>query len=216
MSRTRGKAQSPVPVIGITGGAGSGKSAVAQIFRQRGARVVDADRLGHRLLRRGSRCYVKIVKAFGPGILGRRGTIDRRRLGDLVFSGSRKWRRLNRIVHPELVRQVKTRISRLKRSGDGPVVVDAALLADWGLHRGMDWTIVVEAPVGIRLKRLEGKGVSRTKARGIMAAQMTAGRLRRLAGEVIDNAGTRSALKRRAGAAWSRIAKMVAKKPAML
>jgi dephospho-CoA kinase len=192
-------------VIGLTGGAGSGKSQVAEIFRQNGARVVEADRLGHRLLRRGSQYYSKIVKAFGPGILGRRGTVDRRRLGDLVFSGSRKRTRLNRIVHPELVRQIRARIAGNKRTGSRPVVVDAALLVDWGLHGEMDHLIVVDAPAGLRLKRLEAKGVSRQKAKGIMAAQMPAGRLKRLADIVIDNSGTKNDLRRKAAAVWRKI-----------
>lgn len=215
MPRTRGKAHSTVPVIGITGGAGSGKSEVAAVFRALGARVVDADGIGHRLLRRGSLCYAKIVKAFGPGILGRRGTVDRGRLGDLVFSDSRKRRRLNRIVHPELVRQVKTRISRLKRTGDGPVVVDAALLADWGLHRELDRLVVVDAPARVRLERLVSKGVPPKKARGMMSAQLPARRLRRLADVVIDNSGTRAVLERRAAAAWRRMAKKVANRTGM-
>lgn len=193
------------PVIGLTGGAGAGKSRVAELFRRRGARIIDADRLGHRLLRRTSPCYEKIVKTFGRGILGKNGVVDRRRLGGLVFSDPKKRARLDRIVHPLLVRDIKRRISMLRRRRGGPVVVDAALLADWGLHRRVDRVVVVAAPAGLRLRRLEAKGVPRERAKGIMAAQMPAGKLKRLADVVIDNSGTIGRLERSAGAAWGRI-----------
>lgn len=194
------------PVIGLTGGAGSGKSRVAAMLRRRGARVVDADRLGHRLLRRTSPCYNKIVKNFGRGILGKGGAIDRGRLGELVFSVPGKRRTLNRIVHPALVRTVRQRISKLSKAGAKPIVLDAALLADWGLHREMDRVVMVDAPVRLRLRRLEAKGVPRERAKGIMAAQMPSARLKRLADEVIENSGTVALLEKRAGAAWCRMA----------
>jgi dephospho-CoA kinase len=194
------------PVIGLTGGAGSGKSRVAAMLRRRGARVVDADRLGHRLLRRTSPCYNKIVKNFGRGILGKGGAIDRGRLGELVFSVPGKRRTLNCIVHPALVRTVRQRISKLSKAGAKPIVLDAALLADWGLHREMDRVVMVDAPVRLRLRRLEAKGVPRERAKGIMAAQMPSARLKRLADEVIENSGTVALLEKRAGAAWCRMA----------
>ncbi len=199
------------PVIGLTGGAGSGKSLVAAMFRRRGARVIEADRLGHRLLWRSSPCYKKIVKSFGRGILGRSGAIDRVRLGKLVFADGRSRERLNRIVHPALVREIRTRVSKLRGQGGGPVVVDAALLADWGLHREMDRVVVVDAPARLRLKRLEAKGVPRERARGIMAAQLPSARLKRLADEVIDNSGAIGRLERRTRAAWDRLMPSITK-----
>lgn len=202
-------------VIGLTGCAGAGKSSAASVFRSLGARVVDADRIGHRLLRRSSPCYSKIVKTFGPGILDRRGEVVRSKLGDLVFADARQRRRLNRIVHPELVHKVKSEIDKLKSKWGGPVVVDAALLVDWGLHRRTDKLVVVKAPAGIRLKRLTAKGMDPRKAKGLMAAQMPSGKLTKLADVVIDNSGTRQQLRRRAAAAWAHLGLKVEKRPGM-
>lgn len=193
-------------MAGIAGGAGSGKSEVAGLFRRWGGRVVDADRIGHHLLRRGSPCYKKIVRKFGNIVINGNGAVDRRRLGELVFSDPRRRRELDSIVRPDLVRRVKQEITRLKRAGGGPIVLDAALLVDWGLHREMDRTIVVEAPAGARLARLARKGVPVERALGMMAAQTPSGLLRRAADEVIDNSGTRAELRRKARAAWGRLA----------
>ncbi len=211
MRAAKGAARGSAPVIGVTGGAGSGKSLVAGLFRERGARLVDADRMGHRLLRRGSSCYKKIEKTFGPGILKRTGAVDRGKLGALVFSEPGKMGRLNAIVHPELVRNIRRQISKLKRQGGGPIVLDAALIVDWGLQRELDALVAVEAPAKARLERLARKGVPRERARGIMASQLPSRKLRREADEVIVNTGTIYALRRRAAAAWERIAAKVAK-----
>ena len=200
------------PVIGLTGGAGSGKSAVAALFRRRGARVVDADRLGHRLLRRGSPCHEKIVATFGEGVRSRGGAVDRGKLGALVFGDKRELAKLNSIVHPELLKNIKRQISRFRKTKSGPVVVEAALLVDWGLHREMDRTIVVEAPLRLRLERLAKRGVPLARARAVIASQLPAGRLRRAADEVLDNSGTPAELGRAAARAWSRIEKMVEKR----
>lgn len=200
------------PIIGVTGGAGAGKSRVADAFRRRGARVIDADRMGHRLLWRNSPCYKKIVKDFGRGIMGKNDAIDRGRLGEMVFSDPGKRRRLNRIVHPELVSRIRGRISKLSKSGTKPIVIDAALLADWGLHCDMDRVVVVNAPAGLRQRRLEAKGVPRERARGIMSSQMPPARLRGLADELIENSGTVAQLEHKAGAAWSRLMKSLGKK----
>lgn len=177
--------------------------------------MVDADRIGHRLLRRGSPCYSKIVKYFGMGVVARGGEIDREKLGDLVFADVRQRKRLNRIVHPELVRAIKAQIDKLIKVKKSPVVVDAALLADWGLHRLMDRVVVVKAPKDIRLKRLIAKGVAQKKAKGMLASQRPERELERLADLVIDNSGTRRQLRMGASAVWMGLGLKVEKRRRM-
>ncbi len=205
--RKKNRARHRPPVIGLTGLAGSGKSTVASWFRKWGAQVVEADKLGHRLLAQNSPCYRSLVECFGNKILNKSRAIDRRRLGELVFGDRRQLRRLNRLVHPELRRRLQVRIAGLVRENRGPVVLDAALILDWGLDREMDILIVVTAPVRDRLLRLRRKGYSLDQARAIVGSQMAPSRLVSRADIIIDNAGDISSLRRQAEAAWRIIAK---------
>ncbi|MFA6321801.1 MAG: dephospho-CoA kinase, partial [Candidatus Omnitrophota bacterium] len=94
-------------VIGITGSFGTGKSFVASVFRSLGAKVVDADRMAHEVIRKGTPEYRRIVKGFGKNILTGRGEIDREKLGEVVFSDVALLRKLTGIVHPEVIRKIR-------------------------------------------------------------------------------------------------------------
>lgn len=194
-------------LIGLTGGAGSGKSTVAQIFRSWGAAVIDADRIGHALLLPGSPCHGEVVREFGGGILYGNGRIDRRALGQAVFSDARRMRRLNAIVHPHLLAEIAYEVLKLRRGTfRGLAVVDAALIVQWNLQKKLDCLIVVDAPVKARFERLKAKGIPADRARQIMASQLPAGRLRKEADIVIVNNGGLAELKRQAKTVWERIA----------
>jgi len=194
--------KNPTLVVGITGGAGSGKTTVAGLFRKWGAAVIDADAIGHSLLAQDSPCYGQIIKAFGEGILHRNRRIDRRALGALVFGDRRRMGTLNRIVHPHLVRIIKEQIAHYKKHQGGLVAVDAALIVQWGLQRQLDRLIVVEAPAEVRLCRLAGKGLPAGRARQIMDSQLPDARLRREADVVIVNDGGLDDLRRKAVQTW--------------
>lgn len=196
-------------LIGLTGGAGSGKSTVAQIFKSWGAGVIDADRIGHALLLPGSPCHDEVVREFGGGIRYANGRIDRRALGALVFADARRMRRLDDIVHPHLLAEIAFQALKLKRAGGVPLaVVDAALIVQWNLQRKLDALIVVDAPERTRLARLAAKGIPPERAKRIIASQLPAARLRHAADIVIDNGGGLAGLRRQAKAAWERIAAM--------
>jgi dephospho-CoA kinase len=174
-------------VIGLTGGAGVGKSAAAEIFRQLGAKVVDADRIGHELVKPGSACFSKIVKAFGKSIL-KSGRIDRRTLGHIVFNDKKELARLNRIVHPYILRKIKDEILKINNENyRGIVVIDAALLVQWGWHKKVDCVVVVTAPLKQRLQRLTDKGRPLSEARRIIALQLGEEVFKNAADFVIEN-----------------------------
>jgi len=194
-----------IKLIGLTGGAGSGKSTVASVFEKLGAIVIDADKIGHRLLDEGAPCFDKILKTFGDGILNGQNAIDRQRLGDMVFSDPAKMSKLNRIVHPVMLREIRKQIGLCRTDHPGsPVVVDAALIVQWGLERNFDRLIMVDSPKKVRLIRMLDRGVPENKALQIIASQMPISRLKEKADIIIQNNGSIRQLEKRALAVWKR------------
>ncbi|MBU0615586.1 MAG: dephospho-CoA kinase [Nanoarchaeota archaeon] len=147
-------------IIGVTGTFGSGKSLVAGSI---GFNVIDVDRIGHKVLE------IKkdeLAQAFGKEILVK-GKVSRRRLGRIVFSNSIKLKKLNSIVHPQLILEVK------QKAKDN-CVIDAALLCQLGLDKLCDKTILVKANKKIQIERLLNKGYSKTQIENVIAEQETA------------------------------------------
>jgi dephospho-CoA kinase len=191
------KVKTKMITAGLTGGAGSGKSTAAKYFRELGARVIDADRIGHDLLKPGSPCHDSVIKAFGPGIVAK-GRINRKLLGKIVFGSKRGLEKLNRIVHPHLLKEIKNKISKIKNGGfKGLLIIDAALIVPWGLQKQLDLLIVVDSPAKTRLERLTAKGISLSQARRIMASQLPVLKLKREADIIILNNGSLSGLKKK-------------------
>ncbi len=175
-------------IIGLTGGVGTGKSTVAAMLRRSGACVLDADRIGHRLISRGTPAYRRIVRTFGTGILGRGGAIDRRKLGRLVFKEKRLRKALEAILHPAIIRAIRDDAARC---GKRLVVVDAPLLFETGLQKDVDLTVVVTASRGTQIRRCAARtGLSREEILSRMAAQMPLERKVRSADFIIDNNGS--------------------------
>lgn len=141
-------------LIGLTGTFGSGKSTVAKLFRTWGARVMDADRLGHEALRKNTDSYRKIVREFGTGILDRRSQVDRKKLASVVFSNTSKRRRLERIIHPYVFSQIRKKLKRIHR---GIVVIEVPLLFETGFSRHVDRTVTVWALKSVLIQRLRSK-----------------------------------------------------------
>ncbi|MDE0222230.1 MAG: dephospho-CoA kinase [Spirochaetaceae bacterium] len=157
-------------VVGVAGKLGSGKSSVAGFLADAGWRVIDVDLLGHRAL---ATERDRIVDAFGRGVLDSEGRIDRRRLGPLVFANADARRRLDVIVHPVMVRSVKTLVA----ADPGPIAIDAALLNPMGLDALCDLVLWVHAPLLLRLYRAL---VVDRKPRATVLGAMWAQRGRRL------------------------------------
>lgn len=140
-------------MIGLTGPTGSGKSTAAAVFKRLGCAVIDADRLA-RLAVKDQACLDQLVREFGRGILLPDGTLDRKTLASLAFSGPEKTKRLNRILHPVIIEESVRRIHEAMGTEAKAIVMDAALLFESGADRLCDTTIAVTAPPEIRLHRI--------------------------------------------------------------
>ncbi len=194
-------------IVGLTGGIASGKSLVAKVFKDLGAHLIDADKIVHDLLEPGQRAWEEVVKYFGATIVLPNRTIDRRKLGEIVFSdpGKREW--LNRCLHPRVFEVYTTLVRHLgERQPDAIVVFDAALLIETGFHKKMDKVVVVYAEEEQQLKRLmERERFTRDQAMSRIRSQMPLGEKRRHADYIIDNTGAREDTERQANRVFSEL-----------
>ena len=177
--------------FGLTGGVASGKTTVAGLFAALGARIIDADRIGHELLRAPQPTYREIVQRFGFEILDREGEIDRKRLGALVFVDPLKLQALNAVLHPRILERID-RLAESFRLQDphAIVLVDAALIYEANLTGSFAKIIVTQCRPEQQLERLMARaGLSVEEAQRRIAAQMPAEEKRRRADYVIDCSG---------------------------
>lgn len=159
--------------VGLTGGIAAGKSRVLKRLGASSFRTIDLDRVAHDVMSPGGAAYADVVDAFGPSILAGDGTIDRKRLGGVVFADEAQRRKLNRLVHPR-VREAESALVAAVESQKGTVVVtDAALLVETGVHLRFDRLIVVHCSPAEQLRRLmERDGIDERSARARIDAQM--------------------------------------------
>jgi dephospho-CoA kinase len=175
-------------ILGLTGSFGSGKSTVAAIFKSFGACVIDADKIAHRLISPGSKVYKKIINVFDRGILKANKDVDRRKLGGAVFGNKHLLKKLNSIMHPEIIRVIK---QKMKASSEDVIVLDAPLLIEAGLDKIVDKLIVVTITREKQVKRVCKKtGLTRPDILRRIKAQIPLREKVRAADFVIDNSGT--------------------------
>jgi dephospho-CoA kinase len=180
-------------VVGLTGGIGSGKTAVADAFAALGVEIVDTDALAHRLSAPGQPGFQAIRRAFGDGVLTAEGDLDRARLRNLVFADAEARARLETALHP----LIRAEAERLMRSWCGPygIVVVPLLLERGGLRSIVDRVLVVDCPEEEQVRRVAARsGLAAEEVRAIMATQLD--RSQRLAGadDVLDNSGAPDAI----------------------
>jgi len=193
--------------IGLTGNLGAGKTTVAGIFQKLGAKVLNADRMAHELIEPGGACFKEVVHFFGEEILTD-GKIDRNKLAQIVFNDSKKLARLNKIIHPKVIQQISGEISRarkLKRHV-APIIVEAALLIESGLHKFVDEIIVIKANHHLQLERiLKQRGISKQEALKRLKMQMGIQEKIKFADIVIDNRENLNQTKKQVEDIWQRI-----------
>jgi dephospho-CoA kinase len=188
-------------MVGLTGGIGSGKSAVAARLAELGAVVIDADRLAREVVAPGTDGLAEVVAEFGPEVLDRSGGMDRAAVGRLVFGDDAARRRLEAIVHP----RVRARTAELVAAAhtEAVVVNDVPLLVEAGLAAAYELVIVVLAARDTRVARLaRDRGMSADEAHARIAAQASDERRRAVADIVIDNNGTLAELTGRVDEVW--------------
>jgi len=175
-------------LVGLTGGIGSGKSVVAEMFKKRGAYLIDADELAHEAVEPGRPILNRIVEAFGPEILNPDGTLDRARLGQWVFQDPERRERLNAIVHPYVfMEQERRRKAIAEKDPKAVVLFDAALLVETGSYQLMDKVVLVTIDREKQVERIMNRdGLSREQAVRRIEAQMPQGKKKAKADYIID------------------------------
>ncbi|MFJ4324727.1 dephospho-CoA kinase [Streptomyces tricolor] len=192
--------------VGLTGGIGAGKSEVSRLLVEHGAVLIDADRIAREVVAPGTPGLAAVVDAFGADILAADGSLDRPRLGSIVFADPEKLAVLNAIVHP----LVGARSRELENAAaeDAVVVHDVPLLTENGLAPLYDVVIVVDASPETQLDRLVRlRGMTEEDARARMAAQASREQRREIADIVIDNDVPLDALRKRVAEVWDDLAR---------
>lgn len=177
-------------VYGLTGNIGSGKSTVAGMFRRAGIPVLDADRIAREVTGPGGSAHDAVVREFGREILLPDGTIDRRKLADVVFSDPSRRARLEALTHPAILEAMKEALDGLSREGHSAAIVEAALIHESGTKGLFDAVISVRCDEETQLRRLLARdGMSTEHALARLRAQMDAERKAGRSDHVIDNSG---------------------------
>jgi dephospho-CoA kinase len=191
--------------IAVTGNIASGKSMVAELLREKGCALIDADKVAHGLYLANPSLVRELAHAFGDEILKQDGTLDRARLGSIVFRSPDALKTLNTLVHPHLVTAVREEILTARRVMNR-VVVDAALIFEWGIQDEFDHVILVAAPEELRITRLQSRtGLSHDDALARIRSQLPEEEKRTLAEVVIENTGSEQELEAKVDEVWVRI-----------
>lgn len=177
-------------VFGLTGGIATGKSTVAQLFRDRGETVLDADVVAREVVEPGQPALLEIAARF-PGVVGPQGQLDRAGLAERIFAQPSERAALNAIIHPRIQQRVVAETAALRAAGVPRLIYDAPLLIENRLHEAMDGVVLVVAPLAVQLQRLCARnGLDEGQARARIAAQMPLDEKRAYATWIIDNGDT--------------------------
>lgn len=193
--------------VGLTGGIATGKSTAAEMFREFGAHVIDADQVAREVVMPGTAGLAEIRAAFGPEVVTESGELNREALGALVFSDPTARARLEAIVHPRVMASMAERRRQLLH--DQPeilVVADVPLLYEIGIENQFDVVVVVYVPRAEQIKRLrERNGYTAAESESRLEAQMDIEEKAKRADEVLDNTGTRAQLRCQVSALLARL-----------
>ena len=186
-------------VFGLTGNIGSGKSTVAAMLREAGIPVLDADRISREVTAPGGRAYDVVVQTFGRGIVRDDGSIDRKRLGEIVFTDPQLRSKLEAITHPAILEAIKEALSGIEREGHRIAVVEATLIHESGRKGLFEAVISVTCDRETAISRLVARdGMTRGQAEARLRAQMDADRKAGASDYVIDNSGSLDETRRQA------------------
>ena len=188
-------------VVGLTGPMGAGKTMVAGLLRELGAKVLDADAIVHDEQLRGTVGYSAIVQTFGTKVLGEDKEVDRSKLAAEVFADPSKLRRLEQILHPRVIARVLEARSMLPN--DAVLVVEAIKLLEGELRKACDRIWVVVSPRETMIERLAARGIGKREAEIRLAQQLTDDQFRAAADAVIVNDGDRDRTRERVREAWA-------------
>ncbi|HEY7762520.1 MAG TPA: dephospho-CoA kinase [Actinomycetota bacterium] len=189
-------------LVGLTGGIGSGKSTVAGMLAERGAVVIDADRLARDAVAPGTKGFDAVRDRFGDAAIASDGALDRAALARIVFADDEARAALEAIVHPEVQRRIAEAVAAHAQTDD-VVVVDSPLLIETGAHEGFEVVVVVTAPIAERVARLAARGMSEDDVLARDAAQMPLEEKAALADVVVNNDGSLDDLEGKVDRLWA-------------
>jgi len=196
-------------IVGLTGGIVGGKSTVASMFKDLGAKIIDVDKLGHSVILPYSPAWGKIIKLFKKDILRNDLTIDREKLGKIVFANQALLKKLNEITHPEIIKLIKKEINLAKdktRNQEKILVIDAALIYEAKIDRLMDKIIVVYVNEDEQAKRLvKRNNLSKEEALQRIKSQMPMKEKVKMADYVIDNSNSLDETKKQVEKIWKKL-----------
>jgi len=193
----------------LTGGIGSGKSEVSARLAARGALIIDADKIAREVVAPGTPGLAAVVAEFGEEVLLPDGSMDREKVGSIVFADAERRAALNAIVHPLVGQRMEELVAAAPR--DAIVVYDVPLLVENGLAEMYDVVVVVDVPVQTQIERLTTRrGMSESDARARIAAQASREQRLAVADHVIDNSGTLQELEERVEALWAELTERAA------
>lgn len=196
-------------IIGLTGGIVGGKSTVASMFRDLGAKIVDVDKLGHSVILPHRPAWEKIIRLFGKDILQNDLTIERKKLGKIVFTNPTLLKKLNKITHPEIIKLIKKEINLAKNkthSQEKILIIDAALIYEAKIDKLMDNIIVVYINKDEQVKRLvKRNNLSKEEALQRIKSQMSMKEKVKIADYVIDNSNSLDKTKEQVEKIWKKL-----------
>jgi len=198
----------PLLKVALTGGAGSGKSTVARMFKELGAAVLDADGVARDVVEPGTPAWEELRRAFGPDFFREDGALHRAALAQLVFGDPEARRRLEGILHPAVTREMAMRLADLARQGVTLVLVEVPLLFEAGLEKAYDAVVVVDADPGEQKERLQARDRRpEEEITGILKAQWNLADKCRRADYVVDNRGSLADTRRQVENIWRQLQK---------
>lgn len=201
--------------VGLTGGLASGKSVVAEIFAEMGARVAHADKMGHETLLRGGEAFDAVVAEFGPSILNPEGEIDRKSLGASVFPDPVKLKKLNALIHPHVFRRQQRFFGQVaEQDPDAVAVVEAAIMIESGSYRKYDRIVVAICPQEKQIQRfMEREQATREEALARIERQMPLEKKKTYADYIVDTSGALEQTRERAAAVYLKLKAEAASRP---
>jgi dephospho-CoA kinase len=185
-------------IIGLTGGIACGKSTVANILRQKGILVIDADEISREITKKGKPAWQEIKEEFGEEVIGPDGEILRKKLAQIVFNNPTKLATLNQITHPRITKQLTEILAEIKaKKSQRIIVIEVPLLFECGLQDIFDEVWVVKAPQSVMIERLiKRDSLSKEDALKRISSQMPLTQKAQLADRVIENSGSVNDLKK--------------------
>jgi dephospho-CoA kinase len=195
-------------VIGLTGGILSGKSTISQMLAEKGAVIIDADKIGHEAYKPHTKTWQDLRNAFGESIIKQNMEIDRKKLGEIVFNDPQALARLNEIVHPRMHSMIKEEIERLRGEGVDVVVLEAAVLIEANWTDLVDEVWAAVAPEEVAVKRLQNRGgLSEEQARARIRSQLSPEERAKHADVIIDTDCELSQVRAKVAELWQRLHK---------